>query len=72
MPIMAFDSTNMGQIARYQPIKDRDQIEICWTLPHLRQEFKSNPLSYFSHLMGHEGQNSLLSYLKREDYAMGL
>ena len=41
-------------------------------MPYLRQEFKSNPLSYFGHLIGHEGENSLLSYLKAEDYAMAL
>jgi insulysin len=27
-------------------------------------------LSYFSHLFGHEGENSLMSYLKKEDLAM--
>lgn len=41
-------------------------------MPYLRQEFKAHPLSYFSHLIGHEGENSLLSYLKAEDYAMDL
>lgn len=71
-PVMPFDSNNMGQVARYQPVKDRDQLEIYWTMPYLRQEFKANPLSYFSHLIGHEGENSLLSYLKAEDYAMDL
>jgi len=30
------------------------------------------PLSYFSHLFGHEGENSLLSYLKKEGLAMEL
>jgi len=29
-------------------------------------------LQYFSHLFGHEGENSLLSYLKKEDQAMSL
>ena len=44
-----------------------------WVLPtYLKQEFKSNPQSYFAHLIGHEGENSLLSYLKAEDYAMSL
>ena len=35
-------------------------------------EYKSKPLSYLSHLFGHEGENSLLSYLKQEDLAMEL
>ena len=71
-PIMPFDETNKGIQARFQPIKDKDQIEIYWTLPNYRSEYKSSPLSYFSHLVGHEGENSLLSYLKAEDYAMEL
>ena len=41
-------------------------------LPWYGDEWRSNPLSYFSHLIGHEGENSLLSYLKQEDYAMEL
>ena len=71
-PCMPFDSANMGQVAKYQPVKDKDVLELYWTLPYLQSEYKSNPLSYFSHLIGHEGENSLLSYLKKEDYAMTL
>jgi insulysin len=29
-------------------------------------------LNYFTHLLGHEGPNSLLSYLKKEDLAISL
>ena len=43
-----------------------------WSLPYLPEEYNSLLLQYFSHLIGHEGENSLLSYLKREDYAMSL
>lgn len=71
-PVHAFSEANLGQIARYQPVKDTDSVEIFWVLPYMEQEFRSNPLSYFSHLIGHEGENSLLSYLKQEDYAMEL
>lgn len=38
----------------------------------MQAEYKSSPLGYFSHLIGHEGENSLLSYLKKEDYATEL
>lgn len=72
LPKIPFDEENMGQIARFQPIKDKDQIELYWTMPYLRKHYKAGPLSYFSHLIGHEGENSLLSYLKQEDYAMEL
>ena len=35
-------------------------------MPYLKNEYKSNPLSYYTHLIGHEGENSLLSYLISE------
>jgi insulysin len=38
----------------------------------MEKEYRSKPLEYFSHLFGHEGENSLLSYLKQEDLAMEL
>ena len=41
-------------------------------LPYCEKEYKAQPLSYFSHLFGHEGENSLLSYLKKEGQAMNL
>lgn len=43
-----------------------------WILPYCEAEYKSQPLSYLSHLFGHEGENSLFSYLKQEDLVMNL
>jgi len=45
---------------------------LYWVLPYCQDEFKSKPLDYFSHLFGHEGENSVLSYLKKEGLAMEL
>ena len=70
--MMPFDSSNMGQVVRYQPVKDTDKLTVYWTLPYMQSEYKSSPLGYFSHLVGHEGENSLLSYLKQEDYVSEL
>ena len=41
-------------------------------LPYMRADYRSGPLAYFVHLVGHKGENSLLSYLKAQDYAMSL
>lgn len=38
----------------------------------MQEDIKSQPLGYYSHLFGHEGANSLLSYLKSEGYAYEL
>ena len=76
-PVMAYNSENLGQVIRHQPILDKDSLSFYWilsdaTFPWLSTQWKSNPTSYFSHLIGHEGENSLLSYLKEEDYVMDL
>ena len=43
-----------------------------WILPYCEDKLKSKPLTYLSHLFGHEGENSLLSYLKSEGLALEL
>lgn len=60
----------MGQLSRFRPIKDKSILELYWVLPYVEKEYKTRPLHYFSHLLGHEGENSLLSYLKKEDLAV--
>jgi len=45
---------------------------ISWVLPYVEKEYRSKPLDYYSHLFGHEGKNSLLSYLMAEDLALEL
>jgi insulysin len=55
------------------PVKDKDVLSVFWpSLPYSQHHYKEQPLKYFSHLLGHEGPNSLLSYLKREGLAMEL
>lgn len=51
---------------------DKDEVSIFWVLPDCSSEYKSGPLNYLSHLFGHEGENSILSYLKKEGYALTL
>jgi insulysin len=67
-----FTADNLGFFTRYVPIQDKDRLQLYWVLPDCHKEYLSNPLSYFSHLFGHEGQNSLLSYLKKEGLALEL
>lgn len=38
----------------------------------MQLDIESQPLGYYSFLFGHEGPNSLLSYLKSEGYAYEL
>lgn len=54
------------------PIKDVDELSFIWIMPYAEKDIKHQPLSYFSHLFGHEGENSILSWLKNEGLALSL
>lgn len=72
LPEPAYDSRNLKKIVRFVPVKDKDMLSVVWTLPSSEFEYKTQPLKYHSHLFGHEGENSLLSYLISEGLALEL
>lgn len=67
-----FTDNEMSRIVRFVPIKNQHWLRIMWKLPYLQECFDSKPISYFSHLVGHEGENSLLSYLREHGWALSL
>ena len=62
----------LGKLVKFVPVKDKDILTIFWILPYMQLDIASQPLGYYSFLFGHEGPNSLLSYLKSEDLAYEL
>ena len=68
-----FDETAFGHLIKIVPVKDLRNLEIIWPqLPPTHQYYNGNPLSLVSHCIGHEGKNSLLSELKKQDLANSL
>ena len=64
---------NLCKIAKFVPVKDQDMLNLFWVLPlYAEKDIKNRPEYYFSHLVGHEGENSLLSYLISEGLATEL
>ena len=51
------------------PVKDFSSLTVCWPLPSIRQQYLSKPYRYISHILGHEGEGSLLSLLKDKGWA---
>lgn len=45
---------------------------INWIIDYQHAYYKTNPAGYISHLVGHEGKYSLLSYLIAENLALEL
>lgn len=62
----------LGNLIKFVPIHDNDILTIKWILPYFEKDLKRQPLFYFCHLFGHEGKNSLLSYLISEGLAVEL
>ena len=48
------------------PVQDLRQLSLSWVIPDSRDHYKANPSNYISHLVGHEGEGSLLSELKKK------
>ena len=69
---MPFTSENLAKFYHVKSIKAGDKLIVVWYIENLRPYFTSNPGTYLSFLLGHEGKNSLLSYLIDEGLALEL
>mmetsp|Transcript_35440 Transcript_35440/g.99870 ORF Transcript_35440/g.99870 Transcript_35440/m.99870 type:complete len:1027 (-) Transcript_35440:134-3214(-) len=68
----AFPPANLGKVVNIIPVKDLRELRLLFVVPPLRTLYKSQPERYLGHLLGHEGNGSVLSYLKQLDLASGL
>ncbi len=60
----AYDKQNLGFLYKIVPVMNKDTLLLKWVLPRsLEREIDTKPDRYISHLLGHEGPNSLLSKL---------
>nr|XP_037872311.1 nardilysin [Bombyx mori] len=55
-----------------KPIGDTTELHLTWCMRSLISEYESKPHQYISYLLGHEGKGSLLSYLKKKVWALGI
>ena len=56
----------LGHIFRIVPEKDMKTLYIKWPgMPGTLAKYRVKPIQYLGHVIGHEGQNSLLSTLIR-------
>jgi len=54
------------------PNYDIEEMKLTWYMPYLGHEIRKVHYDYFHELFGHEGQNSILSYLRENDLGMGV
>lgn len=71
-PDHPFTDSEVRVQAKVVPVKDIRHMAITFPVPDMREQYRTNPGHYVSHLVGHEGEGSLLSYLKRKRWANAL
>lgn len=54
------------------PVKDLRSLSLLFPLPATSRLYHSKPTSLLSHMIGHEGKGSILSYLKSKSFANSL
>lgn len=53
----------LQKIIKIVPVKDRRVLELTWLLTNQAPHYRYPPSKYVSHILGHEGKGSLLSFL---------
>lgn len=67
-----FLKEHLGFVIKARPVKNSRYLVLSFPIPDQRQFFRSKPSHYYSHLIGHEGQGSLLQFFKKNELATGL
>lgn len=60
---------HLMKLINVKPVKDLKKLEISFMVPDMDKHWESNPSHYLSHLVGHEGDGSLLAFLKLKGWA---
>ncbi len=67
-----YDDGVLPQLISIKPVANKHILKLSFEVPSTYQYWKSKPASVLGHLLGHEGEGSLLSQLKREDLVTSL
>ena len=64
--------SNFHRLIKVAPMKNIYQLNLVWSLPPLMDKYKTKPLEYLSWIIGHEGEGSLILYLREKVWALTL
>ena len=71
-PSDALTATEFGKLVRVKAVKEMRLLTVTFSFPDMRELYKQRPGEYISHLIGHEGDGSVLALLKRNGWAQSL
>ncbi len=60
------------KIHQVETIRDHDYLKISFDMPDDLPFWESKPTQFLAHILGEEGEGSLLTYLKKKGLALGL
>ena len=66
VPVFGTDALGpgLGKVYRVVPVKELRSMTILWALPCAQHAYRTKPERVLSHLIGHEGEGSILQLLK--------
>lgn len=67
-----FAPGNLPKRVLIEPVKDEYAVAFTWPIGDQRDDYRGKSLEYIGNILGHEGDGSLLSYLKQRGWAQGL
>ncbi|GAB5452745.1 MAG: insulinase family protein [Halioglobus sp.] len=67
-----FQPDRLPQLVQIKPLATLRQLEVSFPIADYRGNYHTKPVDYMGNLVGHEGEGSLLSQLKREGLAESL
>ncbi|KAF2356590.1 Peptidase M16 middle/third domain [Trinorchestia longiramus] len=67
-----FPPSAVNKIIYMEPMKAKHVVAATWFLPSMKGRYKTQPLRFLAHLIGHEGFGSLLSFYKQKNWAYSL
>ena len=70
IPFSGDEST--GVQVTVEPIKDIRKLMLTFPMPGMDKHYRIKPLSYFAHLLGYEGEGSLMLSLKEQGWITSL
>ncbi|CAM3379021.1 insulinase family protein [Halomonas lysinitropha] len=62
----------LPRAAEMQSVRDSQRVSFLFPVPDPQQAYRHKPADYLAHLLGHEGEGSLLALLREAGWADGL
>lgn len=71
-PSEPYSANELGRIVEVVPVKDVKSLDVFFPMPTVQPHYRTKPLGYVAHLIGHESEGSILAHLKAKGWANAL